>query len=72
MARNNCEVLIKTTCDKIKSHVQPQQIQIDTPRRMKATNLFACAGINQYYLSNIGVDVVLANELEPDSSRKRY
>ena len=72
MARNNCEVLIKTTCDKIKSHVQPQQIKIDTPRRMKATNLFACAGINQYYLSNIGVDVVLTNELESDRAKLNH
>lgn len=72
MARNKTDTLIKTTCDQIKSHVQPQQIQIDTPRRMKATNLFACAGINQYYLSNIGVDVVLANELEPDRAKLHH
>ena len=39
---------------------------------MKATNLFACAGINQYYLPNIGVDVVLANELEPDRAKLHH
>ena len=72
MARNKSEVLVKTTCDQIKSHVQPQQIKIDTPRRMKATNLFACAGINQYYLPNIGVDVVLANELESDRAKLHH
>lgn len=72
MARNNSEVLIKTTCDKIKSHVQTQPIKIDTPHRMKATNLFACAGINQYYLPNIGVDIILTNELESDRAKLNH
>ena len=72
MARNNSEVSIKTTCDKIKSHVQTQPIKIDTPHRMKATNLFACAGINQYYLPNIGVDIILTNELESDRAKLNH
>ncbi len=59
------EPMVKKTCDPRKSHVPINQLKIDTPRRMKATNLFACAGINQYYLGDIGVDVVLTNEIKP-------
>lgn len=63
---------IKTTCDPRKSHVQINKLTIDTPRRMKATVLFSCAGICEYYLPDIGVDVVLANELEPDRAKLHH
>lgn len=61
--------LVKKTCDPRKSHAQINQIKFDAPRRMKATVLFSCAGICEYYLQDIGVDVVLANELEADRAK---
>lgn len=66
------KVLIKTTCAPRKSHVHINQIKFDTPRRMRATVLFACAGICEYYLPDIGVDVVLANELEADRAKLHH
>ena len=72
MGNKKEEPLIKTTCDPRKSHVQINKLTIDTPRRMKATVLFSCAGICEYYLPDIGVDVVLANELEPDRAKLHH
>ena len=77
MARiNKQEPMVKKTCDSRKTHIPIDQLinqlKIDTPHRMKTTNLFACAGINQYYLSNIGVDVVLTNELESDRAKLNH
>lgn len=64
--------LVKKTCDPRKSHAQINQIKFDAPRRMKATVLFSCAGICEYYLPDIGVDVVLANELEADRAKLHH
>ena len=36
---------------------------------MKALSLFANVGVAETYLSEIGVDVVVANELEEDRAR---
>lgn len=57
--------LVKKTCDPRKLHAQINQIKFDVPRRMKATVLFGCAGICEYYLPDVGVDVVLVNEMNP-------
>ena len=72
MTTKKVEPLVKTTCDPRKSHVQISQIKFNAPRRMKATVLFACAGICECYLPDIGVDVVLANELEPDRAKLHH
>lgn len=72
MGNKKEEPLIKTTCDPRKSHVQINKLTIDTPRRMKATVLFSCAGICEYYLPDIGVDVVLANELKPNRAKLHH
>ncbi len=34
-------------------------------KRLKAVSLFSCIGVGEYYLKDIGIDVVLANEIEP-------
>lgn len=65
MAKNKEKIPTKTTCDPRKSHAQINQIKFDVPRRMKATVLFGCAGICEYYLPDVGVDVILVNELNP-------
>lgn len=44
-----------------------QILNMTVPYRLKATNLFCCSGVNEYFLDKIGVDVVLANE----KSRRR-
>lgn len=72
MAMIKAKAPTKKTCDPRKSHVQINKLTIDTPRRMKATVLFSCAGICEYYLPDIGVDVVLANELEPDRAKLHH
>ena len=69
MAKNKENAPTKKMCDPKRSHAQINQIKFDAPRRMKATVLFSCAGICEYYLSDIGVDVVLANELERDRAK---
>ena len=72
MAMIKAKVPTKKTCDPRKSHVQINKLTIDTPRRMKATVLFSCAGICEYFLPDIGVDVALANELEPDRAKLHH
>ncbi len=64
MAKNKEKTLIKKTCDPRKSHAQINQITFDVPRRMKATVLFSCAGICEYYLADIGVDVIFGKRSE--------
>jgi len=63
---------IKTTLDAVKSQVPINQLNIVPPRRMKATNLFACAGVCEYYMADIGVDVILASELEPTRAKLHH
>lgn len=38
-------------------------------RKIKAMSLFANVGVAETYLNSIGIDVVIANELEPDRVR---
>lgn len=72
MAKNKEKIPTKTTCDPRRSHAQINKLTIDTHLRMKATVLFASGGICEYYLPDIGVDVVLANELEPDRAKLHH
>lgn len=48
-----------------------EQIFLNPLKRLKATNLFCCAGINEFYLDDIGVDVVLANEISNTRAQLR-
>lgn len=72
MAKNKEKAPTKKTCDPRRSHAQINKLTIDTKHRMKATVLFSCAGICEYYLPDIGVDVVLANELESDRAKLHH
>lgn len=63
---NEKEIKIINVNEPRKQPAPINQLKIDVPKRLKATNLFACAGLCEYYLSDIGVDVVLSNELEPE------
>ena len=63
---NEKEIKIINVNEPRKQPAPINQLKIDVPERLKATNLFACAGLCEYYLSDIGVDVVLSNELEPE------
>ena len=72
MAKNKENAPTKKTCAPRRSHAQINQIKFDAPRRMKATVLFSCAGICEYYLPDISVDVVLANELETDRAKLHH
>jgi len=34
-------------------------------KKLKAVSLFSCIGIGEFYLKDIGIDVIIANEIEP-------
>lgn len=40
-----------------------EQKHYEPPHRLKAINMFCCGGMNEFYLSDIGVDVVAAVEI---------
>lgn len=40
-----------------------EQKHYEPPRRLKAINMFCCGGINEFYLSDIGVDVIAGVEM---------
>lgn len=63
---NEKDIKIRNINEPRKQPAPINQLKINVPHRLKATNLFACAGLCEYYLSDIGVDVVLKNELEPE------
>lgn len=72
MSKNKDKAPTKKTCDPRSSHAQINKLTIDTPRRMKATVLFSCAGICEYYLPDIGVDVVVAAEIRKDFAKLHH
>ena len=54
----------------INTYIYLNKVKIDklpqTKKRIKAMSLFTSAGIDEYFLSRIGIDVVVANELLQD------